>query len=637
MVRIKSLLNILSTIVAILALAPVIPYLGTGIIVAACVGVVAGAWCDRREHYPLHGVAATVVSIIAIGFYALQVSWVDVATPVTQALIALLIIRLLTPKESRDYLQIFVLGLFVLAGSSLVSLDLGLGFGFLTYLVLLIFAVTLGLVVLTVYETDKRMAMPRQDLYKLIRVSLIMPVVALALMVVFFFVLPRTRHPMWNFLNPGNSAKSGLAESVEPGSYARISSNSDLAFRAEMEELAPEDLYWRAMVLNRPDGQSWIRVAPPREKARPVNSSRTVETKIFADSSNDQYLFTLDYPTMLSGLKYRSHDDSVFMASRRLDRPYQLQMLSHIGAELAVTGSIDEAFYLALPPRISTRMKQLAAGITDEAASREERISRLANFFRAQQLVYAQDELPSGADAIDAFLFDKKRGYCEFFASAYITLARLSGIPSRLVGGYLGGEFNPFGDYYLVKEDAAHVWVEVLTDNNHWVRIDPSQWAINAETALHERSAAKLSASQQLIDNLNYQWTQGVLLFDFYRQLDFFRETRSTFRKLRSPDVELRHLLWVGPVLICFAIGYVLINRKKLSPESRFVEELRMRLRRRYGDDAVSPARGLEELGERLDNDAARQFAKIYQGAVFRDRALNTAERKRLKELLREI
>ena len=186
MVRIKSLLNILSTIVAILALAPVIPYLGTGIIVVACAGVVAGAWCDRREHYPLQGIVATIVSIIAIGFYAVQVSWVDVATPVTQALIALLIIKLLTPKESRDYLQIFVLGLFILAGSSLVSLDLGLGFGFLTYLVLLIFAVTLGLVLLTVYETDKRMAMPRQDLYKLIRVSLIMPVVALALMVVFF-------------------------------------------------------------------------------------------------------------------------------------------------------------------------------------------------------------------------------------------------------------------------------------------------------------------------------------------------------------------------------------------------------------------------------------------------------------------
>ena len=188
-----------------------------------------------------------------------------------------------------------------------------------------------------------------------------------------------------------------------------------------------------------------------------------------------------------------------------------------------------------------------------------------------------------------------------------------------------------------MKEDNAHVWVEILTDDNHWVRVDPSQWAINAEAALHERRAAKLSALQQLIDNLNYQWTQGVLLFDFYRQLDFLRETRSTFRKLRSPDVELRYLLWVGPVLICFALGYILTSRKKLSPEARFVEALRMRLRRRYGDDAVSPASGLEELGERLDNEAARQFAKIYQGAVFRNRSLNAAERQRLKELLREI
>ena len=95
-------------------------------------------------------------------------------------MIVLLIIRLLTPKESRDYLQIFVLGLFILAGSSLISLDLGLGFSFLTYLVLMIFQFTLGLVLLTVFVTDKRLAMPRQDLYKLVKVSLIMPVVSLA-------------------------------------------------------------------------------------------------------------------------------------------------------------------------------------------------------------------------------------------------------------------------------------------------------------------------------------------------------------------------------------------------------------------------------------------------------------------------
>ena len=637
MVRIKTLLNLLGSIVAILALAPVLPYLPPFITGVAVTGVIGGLWCDRCERYPFNAVTATVIAVAGIAYYGVQITMADVATPVAHVMILLLVIRLLTPKESRDYLQIFVLALFILAASSLISLDLGLGFSFLTYLVLMVFSVILGLVLLTVFVTDKRLALPRADLYKLVKVSLIMPFVSLLLMLVFFFVLPRTRHPMWNFLNPGSSAKSGLAESVEPGSYARISLNSDLAFRAEVEELAPEDLYWRAMVLNRPDGQSWIRVPPPREKTRPVNSSRAVETKIFADSSNDQYLLTLDYPTMLSGLKYRSHDDSVFMASRRLDRPYQLQMLSHIGAELAVTGPIDEAFYLALPNRISTRMMQLAAGITDEEASRQERISSLANFFRTQKLVYAQDDLPSGADAIDAFLFDKKRGYCEFFASAYITLARLSGIPSRLVGGYLGGEYNAFGGYYLVKEDTAHVWVEVLTDDNRWVRVDPSLWAINAKTALHERGAAKLNALQQLIDNLNYQWTQGVLLFDFYRQLDFLRETSSTFRQLRSPDVEVRYLLWVGPVLICFAIGYVLKSRKKRSPESRFVEELRKRLRRRYGDDAVSPASGLEELGERFDNDATRQFAKIYQGAVFRDRSLNAAERKRLNELLREI
>ena len=146
--------------VSMIALAPVLPFLSPFILGVAVIGVVGGLWCDRYERYPLNTVLATMAAVAGIAYYGIQITRTDAATTVAHAMIILLAIRLLRPKESRDYLQIFALALFLLAGSSLISLDLGLGFGFLTYLVLMVFCVTLGLVLLTVFVTDKRLALP---------------------------------------------------------------------------------------------------------------------------------------------------------------------------------------------------------------------------------------------------------------------------------------------------------------------------------------------------------------------------------------------------------------------------------------------------------------------------------------------
>jgi hypothetical protein len=261
----------------------------------------------------------------------------------------------------------------------------------------------------------------------------------------------------------------------------------------------------------------------------------------------------------------------------------------------------------------------------------------MAEFFRNQQLSYAQDDLPGGVDPIDDFLFEKKRGYCEFFASAYVTLSRLIGVPARLVGGYLSGEYINFGGYYLVTEDTAHVWAEVLTDDHRWVRIDPSQWAVNAETSLNNRRGSSLSAVQQLIDSLNYRWTQSILLFDFFRQVDFLRETRDSLRKLSAPRMDYKYGYWLIGVVGLLAVGVCMKQLRRHSPEQKLLRELHRRLRQKYGEELSFSASGLAELAERYDNEGCRQFAKIYQGAIFRDRPLTVAERERLKEVLKKI
>jgi len=635
MVAIKTLLDALAAMVAVFCLAPVAPFLDPSVLLLAVIAVVGGIWCDRHGRYPLPALPATLLALAGVAWYALRIKGAEeIAAPISNALVILLAVRLLTVKQSRDYLQIFVLALFILAGSSLLSL----GISFIAYLVLLVITVTVSLVLLTVFVTDPRLAMPRRDLWRLVRVALVMPAVSLVLMLGFFVILPRTGRPLWNFLNPAGQAVAGLAESVSPGAFAQLSAVKSLAFRAEGPELPREDRYWRVLVLNQPREGQWLRVEPPSEGTSTITGGRPVTLTIYPEPRIDRYLITLDRPQLISGVRSQHHPDQVFLAALTYNQRFRYAVQASPGADLRVNGRAGRDFYLTVPERISPRLAATAARIAASGPDSATRLAALADFFRDRQLTYALDDLPGGADPIDAFLFEKRRGYCEFFATAYVTLARLAGVPARLVGGYYGGEYNALGGYYLVTDDTAHLWVEVLTDDGVWQRIDPSQWASNAGTALGAARAGGLSAMQQLTDTLNYHWIQMVVVFDLSQQLDLLRETRRSWRNLDVRALTGQWLFWAGWLGLAGAVvGVGLLVRRRESRERRLLAALHTRVRRRLGDDVLVESLGLSELAERLDSEPCRQFARIYQGAVFRDRALTADEELRLKGLLREI
>jgi len=77
-------------------------------------------------------------------------------------------------------------------------------------------------------------------------------------------------------------------------------------------------------------------------------------------------------------------------------------------------------------------------------------------------------------DAVEYFLFEQKRGYCEQFSSSLAVMARSQGIPARVVTGYAPGEYNPFTGYYDVRASDAHAWVEVYFPGYGWSTFDPT-------------------------------------------------------------------------------------------------------------------------------------------------------------------
>jgi len=164
-------------------------------------------------------------------------------------------------------------------------------------------------------------------------------------------------------------------------------------------------------------------------------------------------------------------------------------------------------------------------------------VQRALRFFNREPFRYTLVPPPLGDNVADAFLFETQSGFCEHYASSFVLLMRIAGIPSRIVAGYLGGEYNPISDDYVVRQSDAHAWAEVWIDGRGWVRVDPTG-AVAADRVERDGRIAGLGAAapvrfrvdrysglgrvihgaRLLADALDSGWTNWVLGYSGRRQ-----------------------------------------------------------------------------------------------------------------------
>lgn len=631
MVPIRTLLDFFTYAACLFGVLPLYAFLELPAQVFFPAALLVGFTCDRRQRYLFAKLPATLLSLLPFIFYGLRLSLANVVEPVVNVLVLLLAIRLMTEKQPRNYLQIFVLAIFSLAGSSLLTLNPI----FLPILVLLVVSVTVGLVLLTFHSSDQSLRLPITSLRALFTVSLVLPAGSLLLMLVLFAILPRTQYPLWNFLNPAPTAVSGFSEKVRPGAFVRNASSSAPVFRVESEVLGIEDLYWRGIVLNAVEGNSWRRVPPPKQEKSQLSGGRQVAQTVYPEARDDGYLFALDPVEQVSVLRVHRSTDMVHRWGRYRKKPGSYQVVSQVGGQLEARHVVRD-FYLQLPTAISTRLHATASGLSDGADNAAEKIARTEEFFRQQQLVYATSNLPGPDRPLDEFLFESKRGYCEFFASSFALLLRLEGVPARLVGGYYGGSRNELAGYYSIRQDMAHVWVEAL-DGGVWRRIDPSRLAVNAASASFAGRGNPLNWGRRLLDAADYFWTRAVISYDLRKQLQLVRGTAFKLKGISLGRESLRTIGWllVGAVGILSAVWG---GRRLLVPaEQRLLQRFLRLMKQRLEWEEIPANLGLQKLADQTDDSRCREFAAIYGAAVYRDRSLLPAERARLRCLLKEL
>jgi len=164
--------------------------------------------------------------------------------------------------------------------------------------------------------------------------------------------------------------------------------------------------------------------------------------------------------------------------------------------------------------RITTLAKEVAGPV--EASEQARRIQA----FLMREYSYSLDLLGIRSDRpVEDFLFNWRRGHCEYFASSMVLMLRALGMPARLVTGYLGAEYNPFEDYYVVRQSNAHAWVEAYLPEGGWTTFDPTP---PSGLPVGTKLGWSLLASQAY-DYLLFRWDRYVLTFGFYDQLGIAR------------------------------------------------------------------------------------------------------------------
>lgn len=147
--------------------------------------------------------------------------------------------------------------------------------------------------------------------------------------------------------------------------------------------------------------------------------------------------------------------------------------------------------YLALPANLPARVRDLARDLTSNQPTAYDRALAIESYLRRFPYTLDIPVPPADRDVADYFLFDLQTGYCDYYATAMVVLARAAGLPARLVSGYASGEYIPTEAVYRVRESDAHSWVEIYFVDIGWVEFEPTANRPRIERATGEVSATE--------------------------------------------------------------------------------------------------------------------------------------------------
>jgi hypothetical protein len=169
--------------------------------------------------------------------------------------------------------------------------------------------------------------------------------------------------------------------------------------------------------------------------------------------------------------------------------------------------------YLSLPDSVPERVFTLARNLTGAAPTPYDRAIAIETYLRTFPYTLNVQPPPPGRDVVDYFLFDLKRGYCDYYASAMVVLARAAGLPSRIVVGYVSDEYDPSKAEYIVRKKYAHSWAEVYFQGIGWIEFEPTANEAPIIRAGDLRSTTPPLPHTSIISQMKVEWSIMISTF----------------------------------------------------------------------------------------------------------------------------
>ena len=412
-----------------------------------------------------------------------------------------------------------------------------------------------------------------------------------------FFIIPRVGVGALQKTSGEALRTSGFSERVDLGTIESVKQDPQIVMRVELPDRSAVDndrLYLRGLAYDQYNGRSWNHSKSRRRSLGlvaegtffvrpPGRQSSTIRQDILLETLDTAVLFAAPFAELVSGEFLAVQADA--MSGLHLPAPPSSRLRYSVTSQLPqLLAEEQTATALDYPEAVRARYLQVPEGLQQIAALAQRVVQGVATPFErtlaVQQHLLANYRYSLDADQatlthpLEEFLFTRKTGYCEHYATAMVVMLRTLGIPARLVTGFLATEWNEYGGYFTVRQRDAHAWVEVYFPRSGWITMDPTP-AVNAAAA-----ASRWASLSRFGASLRLQWDRLFVSYSAKDQLavvhgvregsDFVREKASRWvASLSGPATKalsrLRHLAHrfqpglAGLVMGLFVVGLAIV------------------------------------------------------------------------------
>jgi transglutaminase-like putative cysteine protease len=492
------------------------------------------------------------VAFYAADYFLLSHSFVNATV---HLVLFTMVVKIFSVRRDRDYVYLTVLAFMEVLAASVLTVDTMFLAAFTLFAVLAVntfvafeirrsWAATSG----RLRTTDS----PSNDAYAPgrfsralsgVTFSLVLGIILIASAI--FFVLPRITAGYFNRFAPKNRIESGFSDNVLLGQIGEIQLSDSVVMHIEIagDTTGAHDLKWRGVALSLFDGQQWFNPLPrkfaplelpgcfnvaSREQPRDEvvctpslpHSDRLLRYRVLMEPIGTNVFFLAPAALSLSG-KYRevsvdaagavyNSDANRAIGTYEATADLSLPPLEKLRTSANSYSGATALRYLQLP-KTDPRLHQLASQITASADNPYDKAVAMEHYLQTNFGYTLQMPQERPSDPIANFLFERKEGHCEYFASAMAIMLRTIGIPSRIVNGFRGGEFNDVSGKYIIRARDAHSWVEAYFPGSGWISFDPTPAGVAPSAVEHSRAALYLDAMREF-------WREWIINYDFGHQ-----------------------------------------------------------------------------------------------------------------------